>query len=148
MPPDEARERWPVFHAALEARGFRSVHALPLRLRAEVIGAINLFVVSPAPLTGDDIALGQGLADMATIGLLQERAVHEQVILAEQLQSALNSRVLIEQAKGMLAERHGLDPADAFTLMRTYARRTGSPLLAIAQRVVEGDTHPAGLRHG
>ncbi len=148
VPPDEARERWPVFHAAVEAQGFRSVHALPLRLRAEVIGAINLFVVSPEPLTGDDIALGQGLADMATIGLLQERAVHEQVILAEQLQSALNSRVLIEQAKGMLAERHGLDPADAFTLMRTYARRTGSPLLTIAQRVIEGDTHPAGLRHG
>ena len=85
---------------------------------------------------------------MATIGLLQQRAVHEQVVLAEQLQSALNSRVLIEQAKGMLAERHGLDPADAFTLMRTYARRTGSPLLATAQRVIEGDTHPAGLRHG
>jgi len=125
-----------------------SVHALPLRLRSEVIGAMNLFVVSPGPVTEDDIALGQGLADMATIGLLQERAVHSQVILAEQLQSALNSRVLIEQAKGMLAERHGLDPADAFTLMRTYARRTGSPLLTIAQRVIEGDTHPAGLRHG
>ena len=99
-------------------------------------------MVSPEPLTGDDIALGQGLADMATIGLLQQRAVHEQVVLAEQLQSALNSRVLIEQAKGMLAERHGLDPADAFTLMRTYARRTGSPLLTIAQRVIEGDTRP------
>jgi GAF domain-containing protein len=148
VPPDEARKRWPVFHSAVEAQRFRSVHAVPLRLRSEVIGAINLFVVSPEPLTGDDIALGQGLADMATIGLLQERAVHEHVILAEQLQGALNSRVLIEQAKGMLAERHGLDPADAFTLMRTYARRSGSPLLAIAQRVVEGDAHPAGLTHG
>lgn len=148
VPPDEARERWPVFHAAVEAEGFGSVHALPLRLRTEVIGAINLFMVSPAPLTEDDIALGQGLADMATIGLLQERAVHEQVVLAEQLQSALNSRVLIEQAKGMLAERHGLDPADAFTLMRTYARRSGSPLLTIAQRVIEGDTDPAGLEQG
>jgi GAF domain-containing protein len=146
--PEEARERWPVFHAAVEAQGFRSVHALPLRLRAEVIGAITLFMVSAAPLTGDDIALGQGLADMATIGLLQERAVHEQVILTEQLQTALNSRVLIEQAKGMLAERHGLDPADAFTLMRTYARRTGNPLLTIAHRVIEGDTDPAGLKHG
>ena len=148
VPPGEARERWPVFHAGVEAAGFGSVHALPLRLRAEVIGAVNLFAVSPEPLTGDDIALGQGLADMATIGLLQQRAVHEQVVQAEQLQSALTSRVLIEQAKGMLAERHGLDPAHAFTLMRTYARRTGSPLRSTAQRVIEGDTDPAGLKHG
>ena len=144
----EAWARWPVFHAAVQAEGFASVHALPLRLRTEVIGAMNLFLVSPAPLTADDIALGQGLADMATISLLQERAVHHQVVLAEQLQTALNSRVLIEQAKGMLAERHGLDPADAFTLMRTYARRTGNPLLTIAHRVIEGDTDPATLKHG
>ena len=139
----EARRRWPHLYGAALAEGYSSVHALPLRLRSDVIGAMNLFMVQPDALSAEDILLGQGLADMATIGLLQERAVHQHMIVAEQLQIALNSRVMVEQAKGMLAERLGLDPADAFTLMRTYARRTSGPLLSIAQQVIDGSINTA-----
>ena len=96
--------------------------------------------MSPAPLTGDDIALGQGLADMATFGLLQERAVHEQVILAEQLQSALNSRVMIEQAKGKLAERLSIDMDRAFKMLRDYARNSNQHLTDVARDFVDGAT--------
>ena len=141
----EARRRWPVLYGAALAEGYNSIHALPLRLRSDVVGAMNLFRARPEGLSADDIALSQGLADMATIGLLQERAVHHHMIVAEQLQSALNSRVVIEQAKGMLAERLGLEPADAFTLMRTYARRTGRPLLMVAQQVIDGSINTAAI---
>lgn len=138
LDPDEAEGRWPGFGAAIRDSNFTSVHAVPLRLRDETIGAMNIFLARPGLLTPADVALGQGLADIATIGLLQERAVHEQQILAEQLQGALNSRVVIEQAKGMFAERHDVEVAAAFTAMRGHARRTGQPLLAVANQVIDG----------
>lgn len=144
--PDEAEQRWPTFGTAVRAAGFRSVHALPLRLRDEVIGAINLFLARPGTQSLQDLSLGQALADIATIGLLQERAIHERQILSEQLQSALNSRVLIEQAKGILAERHGLELAPAFTVMRTYARRTRNPLVLVASDVIAGTLDQATLQ--
>lgn len=145
--PDEAEQRWPGFGAAVRAAGYTSVHALPLRLRDEVIGAINLFVAHTGALTPDDLALGQALADLATIGLLQERAVHHQQVLAEQLQGALNSRIVIEQAKGVLAARHGLDLGQAFTTLRAHARRTGTPLLGVAARIIDGTLDPATQQH-
>lgn len=135
---DEAARRWPTFGAAVTEASFSSVHALPMRLRDEVVGAMNLFLTRPGPLAPGDLALGQGLADIATIGLLQERAVHERQILAEQLQGALNSRVVIEQAKGILAERNGLDMDAAFAALRSEARHTGRPLLVVATQVIEG----------
>ncbi|MDN5768358.1 MAG: GAF and ANTAR domain-containing protein [Humibacillus sp.] len=136
--PVQAERRWPAFGAAVRAARFASVHAVPLRLRDEVIGAMNLFLADRATLTAEELALAQALADIATIGLLQERAVREQQVLAEQLQGALNSRTVIEQAKGVLAERHQLTLEAAFTAMRTHARRNGRPLLAVAADVIDG----------
>jgi hypothetical protein len=118
--------------------GFGATHALPLRLRGTIIGALNLFSTGTAPLSDDDVAVGQAMADVATIGLLHQRSLHEQTVLSEQLQAALQSRILIEQAKGVLAARAGLSVAEAFTRMRAYARRTSTSLTSIAQAVIDG----------
>jgi GAF domain-containing protein len=134
----EVAARWPRFEAATTAAGFRSVHALPLRLRGQVIGAMNLFCQDRSSLSDDDVSLGQALADVATIGLLQERTVRHGEIVAEQLQGALNSRILIEQAKGVLAERSGVDVDEAFALLRAYARSNGTQLSAVAAAVISG----------
>jgi len=134
----EAVERWPVFTPAATAAGFGATHALPMRLRGQVIGVLNLFANDAAPLSDDDIAVGQAMADVATIGLLQERTLHEQTIVSEQLQSALQSRILVEQAKGVLAARADVSVNDAFTRMRTHARNNGLTLTAVAAAVVDG----------
>ena len=143
--PEEAQRRWPAFGAAILAANFHSVHALPLRLRDEVIGSMNLFLARPGGLSPEALTLGQGLADIATIGLLQERAIREKQVLAEQLQGALNSRVMIEQAKGILAERHGIEMEQAFTAMRTHARHGGRPLLQVARTVIDGTFDDSAL---
>lgn len=134
----EAVERWPVFTPAAVEAGFGATHALPMRLRGQVIGVLNLFTEGPAHLSEDDIAIGQAMADVATIGLLHERTLHEQTIVSEQLQSALQSRILVEQAKGVLAARADISVNDAFTRMRTHARNHGLTLTAVASAVVEG----------
>lgn len=130
--------RWPVFTEAALSSGFTYSHALPLRLRGQVLGALNLFTVEPKALTEDHLAVAQGLADVATIGLLHERALRDQVVLAEQLQTALHSRILIEQAKGVLSARAGLTVSEAFSRMRSHARRTGEQLTTVAEAVVAG----------
>jgi hypothetical protein len=135
--------RWPSFApAALEA-GFVAVQALPMRLRDEVIGAMNLFMRAPGRLDDRGLRVGQGLADVATIGLLQERSLRHQEVLAEQLQGALNSRVAIEQAKGVLAERLGLDMAQAFELLRGQARIQNRRLAELADAVAAGSENVA-----
>lgn len=134
----DAKNRWPQFSAASIEAGYRSTHAIPLRLRDQVIGAMNLFCVEATALSADDLALGQALADVATIGLLQERAVRESGLIAEQLQTALNSRVLIEQAKGVLLARAGLDVDEAFRLMRDHSRRNHQLLRDVAIAVIDG----------
>lgn len=134
----EMNDRWPLFAAAASVAGYRSAHALPLRLRGSVLGAMNLFTVDNTPLGDDDISLGQGMADIATIGLLQQRRALEQDLLTEQLQTALNTRILIEQAKGMLSELADVSLGEAFLLMRLTARRTEQPLTLIAHRILEG----------
>ena len=136
--PREVAARWPRFRAATVEAGYLSTHALPMRLRGEVIGVLNLFCAHQVTLSGDEIALGQALCDVATIGLLQERSVRHGEILAEQLQNALNSRILIEQAKGVLAERAGIGVDEAFALIRTWARENGRHLHATAQAVIDG----------
>ena len=134
----EASARWPIFVAAVAERGdFRSVHALPLRLRGRAIGALNLFGNTPGPLPELDLALGQALADVATIGILQERAIRRSEVLNEQLQSALNNRVIIEQAKGVLAQYGGLTPADAFEGLHRFARSRNLKISDVARRIVE-----------
>jgi transcriptional regulator with GAF, ATPase, and Fis domain len=133
---DDVPPRWPHFaHEAL-ALGFHSVVALPLRLREESIGALNLFRRSPGPLVATDLSVAQALADVATIGILQERGARRRELVARQLQGALTSRIVIEQAKGVLAERVGVHVDAAFELLRTYARRNGIALSEVARRVV------------
>ena len=141
-----SRGRWPVFTEAALGSGYTYGHALPLRLRRQVLGALNLFSVDPRPLTADHLAVAQGMADIATIGLLHERALRDQVLLAEQLQSALHSRILVEQAKGVLSARAGISVGEAFTRMRTHARRAGTPLTGVAAAVVDGTLDHGELR--
>ncbi len=138
----DLESRWPRFVARARQAGYRAVHALPLRLRSETIGGLNLFGSTPGELSAHALRVGQALADVATIGILQERAVRRQEVLAEQLQAALNSRVIIEQAKGMLAERGRIDLAQAFTLLRAHARSHQLRLSDLARDVVEGGTIP------
>jgi GAF domain-containing protein len=135
---DAAHDRWPAFAPAAVQAGFAVTHAVPMRLRGQVIGALNLFTDERRTWSEAHVAVAQAMADVATIGLLQQRSLDEQTRLAEQLQSALTSRVLIEQAKGALAARAGITVAEAFTRMRTHARATGLTLTAVATAVVNG----------
>ncbi|MEV0329400.1 GAF and ANTAR domain-containing protein [Micromonospora echinospora] len=133
-----AAGRWPRFTAAAAEVGFAAVHALPMRLRSEVIGALSLFDIQPGALDEGRLRIAQALADVATIGLLQQRAIHRRDILTEQLQTALDSRVLIEQAKGVLAERLHVDVGEAFTLLRAGARSHNRRLSDMARAIVDG----------
>ena len=134
----EMQDAWPTFTPRLAQAGFSSAQAIPMRLRDHVIGALNVFRVIPGALTEDDMRLGRALADVATVGILQQRVISARDLLAEQLQGALNSRVVIEQAKGVLAGRSGLSVDQAFILMRTHARSTGAHLHAVADDIVTG----------
>ena len=131
-----ASDRWPRFAPRAVEAGFQSVHAFPLRLRREVIGALNLFGGSTGRLEPDDARVVQSLADVATIGLLQERAIRRSEVLTEQLQGALNSRVVIEQAKGALAQIYGWSTDEAFTRLRTYCRQRHLKLGEVARSIV------------
>lgn len=129
--------RWSSFTREALAQGFASVHATPMRLRNQVIGTMNLLDVKPRALAGADIAVAQALTDVATIGILQARLLRESTIVAEQLHSALSSRVLIEQAKGVLSATTRLSIDDSFRALRAYARRTNTPLRTVAAGVVD-----------
>jgi transcriptional regulator with GAF, ATPase, and Fis domain len=133
----EAR-RWPRFTAAARQSGFAAVQALPMRLREQVIGALNLFRATPGAFDPADVRVGQALADVATISLLHERSMRHSDTLNEQLQTALNSRVIIEQAKGKLAERLGVDMAQAFSILRDTARNRNLRLSDLAQAFIDG----------
>jgi len=129
---------WPRFTpVALEA-GFRSVYAVPMRLRRSILGALNLFGSEERTLSEQDLLAAQAFADVATIAVLQNRAIVEAQILADQLNHALNSRVVIEQAKGVLAERLGIGMEQAFTRLRTHARNHNLRLAVLAQGLVDG----------
>jgi GAF domain-containing protein len=132
------QDRWPRFAPVATDAGYRSVHALPMRLRGTVIGALNLFRATNEVLEEGDLVVGQAMADVATIAILHHRAATEAQLLTEQLNLALNSRIAIEQAKGMLAERAGLGMDKAFEGLRTYARSHGLRLVAVAESVIDG----------
>lgn len=138
-------ERWPRFAEAARRSGFVAVHALPLRLRDTVIGALNLFSSARRVLNDDDARAGQALADVATIGILAQRGLHQAELLAAQLQGALTSRIVIEQAKGVLAERRAIDVDEAFELLRGYARRRNLRLSDVAREVAEGSATASEL---
>jgi GAF domain-containing protein len=138
-----AAARWPRFAAEAAKDGFASVHALPLRLRKQTIGALNLFGQNPGDLSAEDVALAQGLADTATIGILHERAFRQGELLSEQLQTALNSRVIIEQAKGVLAVSGQLSMDAAFRALRGFARGNNRRLSDVARALADRDLAPA-----
>jgi GAF domain-containing protein len=137
--------RWPTFAPAALDAGFTSVLAVPMRLRERTIGGLNLFNVGPLALSADDQRLAQALADVATIGVLQQRAAQQSFLLTEQLQRALNSRVLVEQAKGVLAERHRVSVDLAFDALRRFARNHNLKLAELSQAVVRGDLDPSAF---
>ncbi len=135
--------RWPNFAPEARARGFVSAYALPLRLRQQVIGSLNLLCAEPQGLPAGDLVAAQALADVATIGILQHRAAEEHYLLAEQLQYALTSRVLVEQAKGVVAEYARLNMDEAFAALRRYSRNSNQKLVEVARAVVQRSL-PAG----
>jgi GAF domain-containing protein len=143
-----ADERWPRFAAAAGQAGFAAAQALPMRLRDQVIGALNLFRATAGPFDADVVRVGQALADVATIGLLNERSMRRRDTLNEQLQTALNSRVVIEQAKGKLAERLGIDVSQAFTVLRDQARDRNQRLSDLARAFVDGTQAVSGPASG
>jgi GAF domain-containing protein len=130
--------RWPAFTPQARSEGVRSVHAVPMRVRDQVIGGLNLFRCRPGSVPGTDLAIAQSFATAATIGILQTRAKRSSDLLNEQLQNALNSRVIIEQAKGYLAERHQESLTDAFVRLRNHARSHSQRLTTVAREVVGG----------
>jgi GAF domain-containing protein len=127
--------RWPTFTEGANEQGFRSAHAVPMRLRDETIGALDLFGANPGALSPADLRVAQSLADVATISILQERGLRTRRIYTEQLTAALNHRALVEQAKGVLAERGQLDMAAAFTRLRNHSLRTRRPITELARAI-------------
>ena len=141
----DSRVRWPVFARQASGEGFQVMCAVPLRVRADVIGALNLFRGSDEPFTSTEMEIAQAMAKMAAIGLIQERALRERNLLAAKLQAALNSRVIIEQAKGMTAEYLTVTVDDAFKLLRNYARYHNRKLSEVASDVVDRRIPSAAL---
>jgi GAF domain-containing protein len=130
------RDRWYHFSREAVAFGFRSVHSIPLRLRTQVIGAMSLLRTTTGHISDADRSLALALTQLATLGLVQERKVTASRVASEQLQTALTSRVRLEQAKGMIAERHGIDIDTAFEWIRAYARSHDRQISDVALSVV------------
>jgi transcriptional regulator with GAF, ATPase, and Fis domain len=139
--------QWPRFRAEAQAAGFVSVQALPMRLRDQVIGALNVFMDDRVVIADSDLAVAQALADVATIAILHNQAWRESRAVAAHLQTALNSRIAIEQAKGILAERAHLDMDSAFSRMRRYARDHNRKLSELARELVEGQLSADAMAH-
>jgi GAF domain-containing protein len=137
--------RWPRFAAEALAAGFHAVHALPMRLRGTVIGALNLFHIEPGEMRQADVVAAQAMADVATIGVLQHRATVEAQVLNEQLNHTLNSRIVIEQAKGIIAERESLNMEQAFSTLRNHARYHNLRLVDVAGDVIDGTLAASAL---
>lgn len=145
----DVEERWPRFTPAAAAAGFGSVSAIPMRLRGATIGALNLLRTARAPLGAVELSAARAMVDVATIAVLQHQASVDAQVLNAQLNSALDSRVLLEQAKGMLAERAGIEVDEAFAWLRSHARNRNLRLSTLAQDVLDGkvsdrEIEPAG----
>lgn len=132
-------DRWPEFTPRIVDLGMRSAAAFPLRLRSDRIGALNMYRSEPRAFASEEVRLGQALADVAAVGILRERAVFAAERRADQLQRALDSRVLTEQAKGVLVERHGMPPRAAFELLRRHARNDNRKLRDVCRDLMDGE---------
>jgi GAF domain-containing protein len=140
--------RWPRFAPVAVDAGFLAADAIPMRLRGQIIGALNLFRTTTGSLVVDDVVIAQALADVATIAILQDRAGVEARVLNEQLTTALSSRIVIEQAKGMIAERQGVSIDQAFHQLRRHARDHNLRLGEIAGQIVTGVIAPREIGPG
>jgi GAF domain-containing protein len=129
---------WPRFAAESIDAGYPSVCAVPLRLRDVILGCLNLFMSAPVSLSAADVVLAQALADVASIAIIQDQATREAAIREGQLQHALNSRIAIEQAKGMIAERGHVDMDAAFSILRRFARNNNRGLTEVSEALVAG----------
>ena len=129
--------RWPALADTARHGGYRAVHAVPLRFQQQTLGAMNLFSIEPGCMGATDQKIAQALAEVATVAILGERTMRHSVKVAEQLQTALDSRVIVEQAKGMLAHQGGLAMTDAFAVLRRYARRNNRRVTDCAHAVVD-----------
>ena len=134
--------RWPSFATAALKAGFQSASALPLRLRELTIGALNLLSVTQTPMDEADVIVARAFADLAALSIVHHRAIIEVQRVNEQLSGALTSRVVIEQAKGVISERAGVDLAQAFTRLRSYARNRNLRLTDVAEAAVDGTLDP------
>jgi GAF domain-containing protein len=148
IPAEQAR--WPEFVAIAQAKGFNAAHAIPMRLRSQTLGGLNLFSTQPGSLSDRDQALAETFAQLATISILQHQTLTDHGIVNAQLQRALDSRVIIEQAKGVLAQQYGLEMDAAFALLRNHSRRTSSGLRHTARQIVShgldiGEDPPASF---
>jgi GAF domain-containing protein len=141
----ESDGRWPLFTPRALAYGFRSVHSLPMRLRGRTIGALNLFRTHQGTLTDEDAGMAQGLADVATIAILQHRSTLDAGVLNAQLNNALNSRIIIEQAKGMIRQSTNCPMDEAFNRLRNHARNHNEGLTDLASRVIGNSILPNDL---
>ena len=141
----DARTRWPTFSKAALEVGIQSAVAIPMRLRAQTLGALNLFWLQEGELSDLELSTARTLADIASIAILQDRAAHDAQLVIHQLQSALNSRVVIEQARGVIAQRSNLSMEEAFSALRSYARDHNARLRAVAEDVVARKLDPTML---
>ncbi|GAA2347669.1 ANTAR domain-containing protein [Streptomyces kunmingensis] len=139
----ETAARWPEFAQHRQAAGYTLATALPMRLRRNNIGSLLLLRTGHKPLGADDLSLAQALADAATIGLLQARTIRQQHTVHEQLHTALQSRILIEQAKGVLAARQNITLNEAFDAIRQHARHHRLLLSDVARDVIDNRLTPA-----
>lgn len=138
--------RWPRWSRLAVARDFRTVYATPLRLGDQIIGTLNLFGPSPTDSTEQDLLIIRALADVATITILQQRSVSRAAALNTQLQTALASRIAVEQAKGVLSESLGVDMDEAFTILRHNSRSTNTKLTVLAGYLASGRIKAAELQ--
>ena len=135
---EETERRWPMFAPGAVAQGFVFVSAVPMRLRAWSVGALNMFSTDRHALSDEDMRVAQGMADVATIGILQQRAIDDANELAGHLEAALESRIVIEQAKGVIAQHDHVSVDEAFARIRGFARATQRLLSATARGIVDG----------
>jgi GAF domain-containing protein len=129
-------DRWPEFKDAAAAQGFKSVHGFPLRVRGKTVGAMNLFRAEVGELSVEDVVIGQALADISTVSIVQERAIREAAVINDQLQRALSSRILVEQAKGMISHISNVTTDEAFHMLRSHARSHRTSLTDTATAVL------------
>src|SRR6476660_9295035 len=143
--PEEAAERWPEFARNANKNGFAAFSAVPMRLRTDVVGALNLFSADARALSDDDSKVVQAMADISTIGILQERSIRDAHAFSSQLEVALESRVVIEQAKGIVAERNHISVDEAFEQIRNFARAHNRLLSETARQIIDGSLEVAEL---